>query len=53
MVLMVNVLFKSINKVNILKDLSFSIYENEILNSLFVLKTRDAGICPKLGGTAD
>ena len=27
--------------------------ENEILNSLFVLKTRDAGICPKLGGTAD
>ena len=27
--------------------------ENEILNSLFVLKMRDAGICPKLGGTAD
>ena len=31
MVLMVNELFKSINKVNILKDISFSINENEIL----------------------
>ena len=31
MVLMVNGLFKSINKVNILKDISFSINENEIL----------------------
>ena len=31
MVLMVNWLFKSINKVNILKDISFSINENEIL----------------------
>ena len=31
MVLMVNGLFKSIHKVNILKDISFSINENEIL----------------------
>ena len=31
MVLMVNGLFKSISKVNILKDMSFSINENEIL----------------------
>ena len=31
MVLMVNGLFKTINKVNILKDISFSINENEIL----------------------
>lgn len=31
MVLTVNGLFKSISKVNILKDISFSINENEIL----------------------
>ena len=31
MLLMVNGLFKSINKVNILRDISFGINENEIL----------------------